>query len=71
MGTPLGPKYMPYTYMDPLGYITPYNRFQTRPARPWAERAGCTLRDPEGSSSGSELTLVLPAASAIILGSPL
>ena len=19
MGTPLGPKYMPYTYMDPLG----------------------------------------------------
>ena len=20
MGTPLGPKYIPYTYMDPLGY---------------------------------------------------
>ena len=20
MGTPLGPKYVPYTYMDPLGY---------------------------------------------------
>ena len=22
MGTPLGPKYIPYTYMDPLGYMT-------------------------------------------------
>ena len=22
MGTPLGPKYIPYTYMDPLGIIT-------------------------------------------------
>ena len=22
MGTPLGPKYIPYTYMDPLGMIT-------------------------------------------------
>ena len=21
MGTPLGPKYIPYTYMDPLGYL--------------------------------------------------
>ena len=21
MGTPLGPKYIPYTYMDPLGLI--------------------------------------------------
>ena len=21
MGTPLGPKYIPYTYMDPLGVI--------------------------------------------------
>ena len=21
MGTPLGPKYIPYTYMDPLGFI--------------------------------------------------
>ena len=24
MGTPLGPKYVPYTYMDPLGYIPTY-----------------------------------------------
>ena len=23
MGTPLGPKYIPYTYMDPLGLL-PY-----------------------------------------------
>ena len=22
MGTPLGPKYIPYTYMDPLGKLT-------------------------------------------------
>ena len=22
MGTPLGPKYIPYTYMDPLGFIS-------------------------------------------------
>ena len=22
MGTPLGPKYIPFTYMDPLGYST-------------------------------------------------
>ena len=22
MGTPLGPKYIPYTYMDPLGWCT-------------------------------------------------
>ena len=22
MGTPLGPKYIPYTYMDPLGLLT-------------------------------------------------
>ena len=22
MGTPLGPKYIPYTYMDPLGLIS-------------------------------------------------
>ena len=21
MGTPLGPKYVPYTYMDPLGMV--------------------------------------------------
>ena len=24
MGTPLGPKYIPYTYMDPLGYTVAY-----------------------------------------------
>ena len=24
MGTPLGPKYIPYTYMDPLGYTSAY-----------------------------------------------
>ena len=23
MGTPLGPKYVPYTYMDPLGFQVP------------------------------------------------
>ena len=22
MGTPLGPKYIPYTYMDPLGFMS-------------------------------------------------
>ena len=22
MGTPLGPKYIPYTYMDPLGKVS-------------------------------------------------
>ena len=26
MGTPLGPKYIPYTYMDPLGYSMLDNR---------------------------------------------
>ena len=27
MGTPLGPKYIPYTYMDPLGYLRPEGEF--------------------------------------------
>ena len=25
MGTPLGPKYIPYTYMDPLGHVACYS----------------------------------------------
>ena len=29
MGTPLGPKYIPYTYMDPLG-IMPYHGIPDR-----------------------------------------
>ena len=28
MGTPLGPKYIPYTYMDPLGMIGPQLKCQ-------------------------------------------
>ena len=28
MGAPLGPKYLPYTYMDPLGKYTPQKRLQ-------------------------------------------
>ena len=39
MGTPLGPKYIPYTYMDPLGLgiVTPQDRSRSRsrsPGRP-------------------------------------
>ena len=31
MGTPLGPKYIPYTYMDPLGYSIVYASKNLRP----------------------------------------
>ena len=27
MGTPLGPKYIPYTYMDPLGLLSKFLHF--------------------------------------------
>ena len=41
MGTPLGPKYIPYTYMDPLGY----GYFQTGAPRPTlGDLAGCLSR---------------------------
>ena len=41
MGTPLGPKYIPYTYMDPLGQ--PNNRPLCE-----ARTAAGQLRDPLG-----------------------
>ena len=36
MGTPLGPKYIPYTYMDPLGRKakSPQGRWQDVPRTP-------------------------------------
>ena len=46
MGTPFGPKYVPYTYMDPLGYGL---RF-----RVLGSREACIGRSPSlftGSSS--------------------
>ena len=41
MGTPLGPKYIPYTYMDPLG---------TWPERvvEWRHHCGCAPRSLDG-----------------------
>ena len=30
MGTPLGPKYIPYTYMDPLGWRPERNQLDLR-----------------------------------------
>ena len=34
MGTPLGPKYIPYTYMDPLGYVGTWSLWVVGP-EPW------------------------------------
>ena len=35
MGTPLGPKYIPHTYMDPLGFKGSYLPDQVHVLRPW------------------------------------
>ena len=41
MGTPLGPKYIPYTYMDPLG----------KPARPRIPLANAPSQGPHALKS--------------------
>ena len=43
MGTPLGPKYIPYTYMDPLGVSTPSLGF-----RVWARAWDSQVPKPKG-----------------------
>ena len=46
MGTPLGPKYIPYAYMDPLGFILWRSAISDLP------RAACVLQgtaSPQGS----------------------
>ena len=39
MGTPLGPKYIPYTYMDPLGHACVPQRVYRRLSPPVAKQS--------------------------------
>ena len=48
MGTPLGPKYIPYTYMDPLGLRLSIG-------------GGREVQVPKASAGGSQPTVFLEA----------
>ena len=56
MGTPLGPKYIPYTYMDPLGKpevscLPPGRRRWIGPCLSWRKRLGSSVMSPKGPCS--------------------
>ena len=47
MGTPLGPKYIPYTYMDPLGKLKVFLPARSTAARRPSKAPGTTRRTLE------------------------
>ena len=52
MGTPLGPKYIPYTYMDPLGTLSGPLDFFNAVSGAWCLRSPTELQNhdnPKGS----------------------
>ena len=49
MGTPLGPKYIPYTYMDPLGSILGFYIYRRTGLGPQVgQPAQCILQVSKG-----------------------